>query len=391
MKLIRLFYPIAIILFAWSVCVTMYNLILEETTTLFGYAIEYYMVPLFLVNCVVIVFSADSILRRSHGLNSLVLIWLFLVLSFYLLSLQFKFRVLIELSLWGTSYLASYYIILRKPNYFLKYKWFFLVAFIIGLYYFATGKVLQVGLNSIGMQQSSNAVFCLLTVFPFLLLFRSKPVYYSLLLVIVIAVVFSNKRSAFLILALALLPTLWASFSNIKSKTKRSFLIIALALALGAVFYYVSTVYLEGRIFSRFENMSEDQGSGRMEIWTYVLNNLFNSNPIEWLMGHGHQAVNDLGDASASHNDFLEVAYDYGLIVFVVYLLIHIHIIKRTFYLYKTKNSLFGSYFFAFVVFFVMSWISILVSQPRYLIYFGIYWGGVEALLDRRIDYNDLT
>ena len=390
MKLIRFFYPIAIILFAWSVCVTMYNLILEETTTLFGYAIEYYMLPLFMINCTVIVLSINQ-LGRTRGLNTLVMFWLFFVISLYLLSFHFKFRELIEISLWGTSYLASYCIVKQKPDYFLKYKCFFLIAFVLGLYYFVTGKVLQIGLNSIGLQQSSNAVFCLLTVFPFLLLFRSKPILYSLLLVTVIAVIFSNKRSALLILAFALLPTLWASLSKIRSKTKRSFLIIALALALGAVFYYVSTVYLEGRIFSRFENISEDQGSGRMEIWTYVLNNLFNSTPVEWLMGHGHQAVNELGDASASHNDFLEVVYDYGLIVFVVYILIHIHIIKRTIYLYKTKNSLFGSYFFAFVVFFVMSWISILVVQPRYLIYLGIYWGGVEALIDRRIDYKLLN
>ncbi len=390
MKLIRFLYPLAVILFAWSVCVTMYNLILEETTTLFGYAIEFFMVPLFMINCIVIVLSINR-LRRTRGLTSLVMLWLFLVLSLYLLSFHFKFRELIELSLWGTSYLASYCIIKQRPDYFLKYKWIFFIAFVLGLYYFVTGKVLQIGLSSIGLQQSSNAVFCLLTVFPFLLLFRSKPIFYSLLLVTVIAVIFSNKRSALLILVFALLPTLWASLANIRSKTKRTFLILSLAIAFGAVFYYVSTEYLEGRIFSRFENISEDQGSGRMEIWAYVLNNLFNSTSVEWLMGHGHQAVSELGDASASHNDFLEVVYDYGLIVFVVYLFIHIYIIKRTIYLYKTKNSLFGSYYFAFVVFFVMSWISILVVQPRYLIYFGIYWGGVEALIDRRIDYKELT
>jgi len=390
MKLIRFFYPIAIILFAWSVCVTMYSLILDDTTKLFGYSTEYFMVPLFLINCVVIIDSFDSILKRSRGLNSLVLIWLFLVLTFYVLSLHFKLREFIELSLWGTSYLASYYIIKNKPEYFLIYKWVFLIAFILGLYYFVTGKVLQMGLSSFGMQQSSNAVFCLLTVFPFLFFFKSKPFFYSLLLVAVIAVVFSNKRSALLILAFALLPTLWASFSNIKTKSKRFFLIAVLGIAIGALFYYVSNEYLEGKVFSRFENLSDDQGSGRMEIWTYVINSLFNSNLFEWFIGHGHNAVSALGEATASHNDFLDVIYDYGLFVFIVYILIHIHIIRRTYYLYKTKNSLFGSYFFAFVVFFVMSWISILVVQARYLIYFGIYWGAVEALIDRKNNNNVL-
>lgn len=97
------------------------------------------------------------------------------------------------------------------------------------------------------------------------------------------------------------------------------------------------------------------------------------------LFGHGPRGVQQLGMATAAHNDFLEVLYDYGILGLIVYLSIHVHLIRRTIRLKKTNNPLFWSFFTMYIIFFVMSMVSILIPQQRYLIYMAVYWGCLEG------------
>lgn len=389
MRVLRYLYPIVLFFFAWSVCVAMYSLIEEETATLLGYPREYYMVPLLSINILTVLITLHYY-SRCHGQIALVLIWLILIVLIYPIVSTFKAREVIEITLWPTSYLASYSLIRSKPNYLKALRWLFLIIYILGLFYFVTGKILQEGLSSHGLESASNAVFCVLTVMPFLLLFRSKPIVLISLVVTLVAVVFSNKRSALLIYAAALIPTIWSYLSKGKSSFKKIVVSLLIIGALVLLFNYLVSNYLEGRIFERFESISDDQGSGRFTAWSLLLSKIFSSDPFSFILGHGHYAVSKTTDLTAAHNDFLEVLYDYGLLLFVVYLLLHLRVLQRTIALYKNKSPLFTSYFFSAVVFIVMSWVSILIVQQRYMIYFAIYWGMVEALMDREIDYRDL-
>ena len=190
MKLLRLIYPLIIILFAWSVCVTMISLLEgEEQAALFFFLREYYMVPLLLCNLLIILTTLDLNLNK-HGRNSIIILWLVLILLFYLLVSPFKFREVIEISLWPTSYLASYALVRKRPQYLDVLKCTFLIVYILGLCYFIIAKFLQQGLSSLGIEAASNVIFCIITVVPFMLLFKSKPFVLITIVVTLIVVVF---------------------------------------------------------------------------------------------------------------------------------------------------------------------------------------------------------
>ena len=56
--------------------------------------------------------------------------------------------------------------------------------------------------------------------------------------------------------------------------------------------------------------------------------------------------------------------------------------------MYKIQSPYFQSYFFMTVVFVIMSWISILIVQQRYLVYIAIYWGMIEAQFENKKNLN---
>lgn len=382
MEFLRKIYPVALILFAWSVCVTLYNMVTENEIKLLGYATEYYMIPLLVTNMAIIVTKFQRI--KLYRLTALVFSWLFLILLIMLLHQNLKAVNIISVILWPSSYLASYLLVKSAPNYVKTFTRTFLVIFILSVFYFVVGKQEQRFIAKQELETASNAVYCVLTVLPFILMSPKRWISYAAILLTFLSVIYSNKRSAFVIFAIAVLPTLWFLTANKvrKMHTKQLIIITIIVVFLWQVFSYFEFNYLGGHLINRFESVEDDQGSGRFPLWFFVWTQIQQSDFISFLIGHGHNAVGLLGMATASHNDFLDVIYDYGIVMFCIYIAIHIRILKRFIYLYKTHSSFFPSYSFMYITFVVMSCVSILVVQARYLIYMGIYWGAIEAFIE---------
>lgn len=388
MKSLRFLYILAILLFAFSVCLTMYNLALNTTgeeVRVFGYPREYFILPLLSLNGLII--ASNYSIIKPVGISRIVLLWMFIVPILSSLSIP-KLQYFIEMLVWPTSYLASYVLIKNNNKNFKYISYTFLVVFIMGLFYFQQSKIDQLSLNSHGFENSANSIFCVLSVVPFILLLESKRLKYSLLFITILAVSFSNKRSAIIILGVSLIPTLWSMFSSKYSKMKKLLIVSVLLCGCLSLFFYVEDNYLENRALERFSMLDEDGGSGRSMIWAYVIDNYFKGDFISILLGSGHNAVSYIGWASASHNDFLDVLYDYGIFSFIIYLCLHLAILKRLYYMYKIQSPYFQSYFFMTVVFVIMSWISILIVQQRYLVYIAIYWGMIEAQFENKKNLN---
>ncbi len=385
MKVLSYLHLISIFLFSLSVTLTLFDMasssVNDEVSRLFGLPLSYYMVPLLAVNVLIMMNGMSQV--ENIQLTKAIGLWMILVPLLTMLNSKSIVTDLIRVLMWTTSYYASYIMVKINDNYERYLNYTFTVIFLTSCYFFFKGKETQMYNSNMGIEIGTNAVFCVLTVLPFVLMIGNRKLSSIAIFLALFCVIFSNKRSASIITAIALIPTVKSLFSSRRNSLVKYMLIIITIAACAWLFLYVSNNYLGGRIFNRFENMSEDGGSGRTEQWELVVNSFFNSNTTEMLFGHGHYAVADLGRSSASHNDFLDVVYDYGLVVFVIYLYIHYQIIKTTFCMWKQRWLIFESYFFMTVVFVVMSFISILVVQQRYLIYIGIYWGMIEALRDK--------
>ena len=127
-----------------------------------------------------------------------------------------------------------------------------------------------------------------------------------------------------------------------------------------------------------------------MDIWASVLKAFGSLHWSEQLMGHGHYSVRSLGVASAAHNDFLDVLYDYGIIGLILYVILHIYFLCKMYKLYTKKSDYFIPYTCMWLIFFVMSMVSILMVQQRYLIYMAVFWGAIEGDIYSRELYREV-
>ena len=357
----------------------MYGLDDSVDGTMFGIRLPYYMIPLFLANIGIIAKYSKKLPTDSLGI--VLLVWIiFLSFNVFFLS-DIIYLDFIRVHLWTTSYFASYLLIRNNPNRLQTLLQMFVIVFFISTVFFALSKYTLRYVAQLGFGTQSNIVFCVLTVFPWILLQKNRKYTLIICLVTMVVVLFSNKRSALIILFLCALPVIKYYYQTGVNKKYLTISLFLAAILFAFTFSYLNNTYLNNHIGERFAELSEDGGSNRDRIWQYTWNGYQNSPSINQIIGNGHYKVSKLGRATAAHNDFLEVLYDYGAIGFILYLLIHISIFRRMIYLRKMRHPFAYSYMAMWLIFVVMSFVSILIVQQRYLIYMGVYWGAIDGYL----------
>lgn len=111
---------------------------------------------------------------------------------------------------------------------------------------------------------------------------------------------------------------------------------VLFALCLGGLLISIPVVSriqnMEVSPLDRFEDYS---GSGRAQIYTKIFNGVMQSSFGTLLFGHGFYATSDytkqtleFNIAVVAHNDWLEVAYDFGLVGLILYLSILLSILR---------------------------------------------------------------
>lgn len=372
-------FEIVLFLFSISVILTMYSMTSEDDEgTLLGFNYGYYLLPLFVINLFVCFVYLKSI--SFQGFRRWILAWL-IIASFNVLLLMSSNKIvnMIRVNMWTTSFFSAYLLAKTTPKTTDSIIKLFIVVYIISFIFFWMGKIYQQDNVKRGVETSTNAVYCLVTLVPILMLSKNNKLKLLLLFATLTCAVFSNKRGATLIMALILIPTLNDTFSDMKSKIWRISSIVVIGIFVIIGFIYIGNEYVGGRLVERFSATSETGGAGRLFIWEYVINQYISSSLFEQLFGHGHRGVALLGIQTAAHNDFLEVLFDYGVVGLFFYLGIHLFLIKKTRWLRKTKNMLYLPYLTMYLIFFIMSMVSILIVQQRYLIYMAVFWGMLEG------------
>lgn len=158
---------------------------------------------------------------------------------------------------------------------------------------------------------------------PLVLLFKSKWIKLLAIIVVTIILFSSFKRSGVLALAVSLVVYIMIS-QFVKKKLKPASVLTAIALIAiaGVAFYFLATDNSTGNtILDRFENVDQDQGSGRIPLWEQTIRMIEDQDLSNQIIGNGFNTV--LRESTlqlSAHNDFLETAYDFGIIGLLIYI-----------------------------------------------------------------------
>ena len=321
----------------------------------------------------------------SNKINAVILLWAIYAVLVTLLTSEDLFLDIRSVLWWPSVYFVFYSIARydyseKVINILIKYIIPLLYILTVIIYFSFRRFSLE---TNVGAFEADNSVFFVLALLPFVFLL-SKRYKYIFLILAIAAAFYSFKRSAALYTAIIIVISLYFDFWYHKKISLFKTVIITIILVIGLVY---GLTYLnnstDGFLLSRFENISDDGGSGRIDIWKDTLNK-FKASGIELqIAGHGFNAVIKASPFSA-HNDFLEMLYDFGIIGLSLYILF---IILMVFCILKYKN-LDDRYYQAGIVmltiFFIMSMVSHLWLYPSFYGYLVSFLGVVNGRIQRR-------
>lgn len=233
-------------------------------------------------------------------------------------------------------------------DYLIAYSFILLV---LGFYrYFRQEAVLDI----IGRQQSSsNAFYFALMPLPCVLLIKNNWIKVIALALVTTVCIMSLKRTALIVMFIVIFMMV---YQNLKANKKMVLLIVVVLI--GGI-YKLGDIMFEkiDAIMFRMENLIEDGGSGRSDIYhtflTQDINKIY-SFP-ELLIGNGYRsfmrAHNNI--LEAVHNDYLEFTYAYGISGFIFMVWFLFRQIKNIKYL-KYYDLSFRNAYWCYLLLFVL-------------------------------------
>ena len=322
--------------------------------------------------CVYIWLSTGT--SNLKGIHYLCLLWC-IIMPFVILYNHGKLVVMFQTILWPLLFEASYLLVKKNRNFFISFRNFFVFVAIYGGFYFLQSR------SNILMRDSSqsNTIYFVFLTLPWLLLVKGKISRLFFLFLFTVSAIWSLKRSVMLSILI-----IWASYVLLLLRDGRRFflkILVVVALIVGGIYgYFYGDELLSGELSERVNREETDEGRNRLAIWTLTWSMIQNSSTDALVMGHGHFGVRrDSFLEISAHNDFLEVIYDYGLVIFVLYIGLWVYVVKRCIKLYRDNSELFLPYAVSLSIFLVMSLVSHLILYTSYFNYLVLFWGSIEA------------
>ena len=225
---------------------------------------------------------------------------------------------------------------------------------------------------------SADISFSIVIFLPFILLCRNGVLNILFLLMSGYAILLTAKRSVIATLVVVVAVYLYNRYM-VGAKTfyqKMRSVLIVLFMVFAVNLYFQQNKEESEHMLERFENLSEDGGSGRDKIYPILLRGIKDS-PFENLwFGHGYMAVEKwLGHPA--HNDYIEIVYDYGIIPLILYVSCIISILvyaiknrKRC----RDKMPIVGL-FAAVLMLLILGFFNCFITNANYVFVLGLYMG----------------
>ena len=225
---------------------------------------------------------------------------------------------------------------------------------------------------------ASNHLICsyyTLYMLPIVLLNKSKLLRIIIVIIVTLTLFSSVKRAGVLALAAALLVYLFVN-QYVKNKLKVSSILVSILLILsfGGLFFYLGSMgeNENDTLLARIENMGQDSGSGRTEVWEKAAKMISRQDADKLLTGNGYNAVlSESPIQKSAHNDFLEVTFDYGVIGLVLYICAFISLGFFVLRIVMSKSQYAPSAAMLYTIYFVLSLVS------HIIIY---YWANIVMM-----------
>lgn len=231
----------------------------------------------------------------------------------------------------------------------------------------------------IGVSWSFIESYYMLTMIPFIMLLRNTRIKNALLFIIFISIIVAAKRTGVLVISVCLLLYFFHLFYSKNTQTRFK-LILFILLVVPIIFVVIVNVLGDefNYTINRMMAIREDGGSGRADVYKQIYSSILHSTGNwDFLFGHGYNSVKQLIGYSA-HNDFLEVLYDFGFIVFCIYMAFVLSIINKC-----RKRNLNYEYKFATLlsmcIFLILSFFSHMIFFSNSIMCLCAFWGYIDA------------
>ena len=225
-----------------------------------------------------------------------------------------------------------------------------------------------------------NTYFCL-TMLPLVLKFQSDKRGKFLAVTSILVLLFTAKRTGILIAIIGCVAY-YISATKISGSSRqrlKKYIKYILILALVMTLAYILWREQIDKVLLRFNSLSEDEGSGRLDIWKYIIYLFNNSNSLQKLFGHGTHSilynVKPNGLDIFAHNSFLEYLYDYGVIGISLLIIYVLAIVKKLFSYMKKKTNDLPILVYTVVVMIFLSMFSYFFEQSYIILPISIVLG----------------
>ena len=224
---------------------------------------------------------------------------------------------------------------------------------------------------------SSNSIYYVLCALPFVFLIPKIKWQLIGLFVASASILISGKGTCLLSLAI-----IWAIFA-VKYINPKTVSISKIMIRLGIVvlFLIVLAAVLQTQTNMKISEVFGDTwseltsgGNGRSEIYASAWNEFVKSDFWSQLVGHGFGWI-DSAISIGTHNDFLMVLCNYGLIGFLLYLSFWLCLIQSIFQLKKMESEFLLAYEVSVIAFFAVSMGSNVLNTQIQFLLLCVLWG----------------
>lgn len=227
-----------------------------------------------------------------------------------------------------------------------------------------------------------NSCYYLLLMLPNILLQKNKNLKNILLVLVLIVILFSMKRTALMAYIISMMIYLSIKFIKNKNISKKTVLLVPISSAilfLGIIILNrVVTNLFNNNIFNRFGTLNDTRGS----LISTLLDILYTNTPIiNWIFGRGYNSTELYLNGLTSHNDFIEILFNFGIVGLIMYLFVYSILIKNYVKMKRIKE-ISVSYLISIIIFFVVSLFSHLIFIPSYFALLIVYWQVIRFYLE---------
>lgn len=269
-----------------------------------------------------------------------------------------------------------------------RWFWAFLAMALFTYSQFHESETLKYGKEEI----TNNYSYVILSLLPFIPLYYKRPVLqYLILSICLLCVLLGFKRGAILIGVIAAGWFIYTTFRSNNSMHSRKkiirivMVIIMLLLAVNAIYYLLNNSdYFNVRI----TNTVDGDTSGRDILYQSFLHHLLSEkNILNFLFGNGAYGTVRIS-GNYAHNDWLEIAIDYGLVFLIIYMFFWTSLFLL---LWRSRNSSVYSMIITlfFIIYFLKTFFS--MSYNNITIYAACAFGYAFARYTSYLKKNITT